>query len=279
MGKGIRWRKIINDSEYFIEYESMTFFGNVLLSVNGEKSKYSPVYRKEDGYWVIFYCGSSECLLNIAKDRSTARILSMKEGDLSADVLDVADETAAAVQNTTVAGSKGFPAFEAVELNRKVRNGTGSFFTLLILSLINLPLMYGNASISFPYSIFTSMAAAGYGAGTSSDLGGDMPSVIISLSIAISIIIFYGILYYYSFRYNAMIWLSFAFLIFDAIILLGFALLSGAAGDFIIDIAFHAWILWAMLQLGIAKTKLQKAILNRIPILTDEMAGSYDLAE
>lgn len=279
MEKGIRWRKIINDSEYFIEYESMTFFGNVLLTVNGDKAKYSPVYRKEDGYWVIFYCGSSECLLNIAKDRSTARILSRKDEDVSSDGFEAADETGSVVQNTPAAGNTGFPAFEAVELNRKVRNGMGSFFTLLILSLINLPLMYGNASISFPYSIFTSMAVAGYGAGTSSDLGGDMPAIIISLSIAVSIIIFYGILYYYSFRYNAIIWLSFAFLILDTMILLGFALLSGAAGDFVIDMAFHAWILWSILQLGIAKSKLQKALLNRIPVLTDEMVGAYDPAE
>lgn len=280
----IKWRKIISGTEYFVEYRGMTFFGNVLLSVNGEQGKFTPTYRKEDGFWVIFYCGSSECLLNISKDRNSARLLSQGEkAFITGGQGETAGEAEGAMpaENTAAqaaaAGDPSFPSFAVADLNRKVRNGTGTFFSILILSLINLPLIYGNLSISFPFSIFASEMAAGIGSYSSSEAGGDMIPIILSLAFAITVILVYGVLYYFSFRSTALVWVTFAMMVFDTLLLVIIALLSESLGDFVINLAFHAWILWTLAQLGVVKAKLKKAVWSRIPLLTEETACEYDI--
>jgi hypothetical protein len=53
-------------------------------------------------------------------------------------------------------------------------------------------------------------------------------------------------------------------LIIDTVGLVLFAISSGDMGSFFIDIGFHAWILWSILEFGLAKKQLTQVTLNRI---------------
>ncbi|MHB1485580.1 MAG: hypothetical protein ACYCYI_13110 [Saccharofermentanales bacterium] len=255
MATSIKWNTKLNDTEYFIEFSGMTFFGYVWLSVNWKKNKYLTIYRKDSGYWVVFNCGSAECMLNIEKDRKTCHIYQKESPDENPEV-------------------KIFPVFETVALNKKIRSGNSSFFTILVLSLINIPMVIFNSPISFPFSLFFPTLLISIGYGISDEVGGNAIIVAASIFFAVCCILFFFVLYFFSSKSIIVTWISFGLLIMDTLILSGTSILSGTLSFYIVDIVFHIWILWSVLQLGLAKNKLNAAITGRIPVFTDEIAFS-----
>lgn len=249
----IKWAKKLNNIDYIIEYNGMSFFGNVMISVNGLQDKYKPVYIKESGFWVVFYCGTEECMLNISKDKKSARLLLNESND-----------------ETNESAKVSFPEFEAANLNRKVSRHASSFFSLIILTLINIPLILFNAPVSFPFSLSSPVIILSVATGFMQESGISILGTIITIIAVGTILLVYLALYYFSHKAISAVWITFGLVILDTLILLGLVVM---AQDFLgsaIDLAFHAWILWAILQLGIAKGKLKKAVLARQMFFIEE---------
>lgn len=253
MKANIMWDSKINGSDYLIEYVETNFMGKVTLMVNGELTKYIPTKQSGQGNWVLFNCGKKECLLKISLDKKTAEVYvngkPLSENPVIEDIEGEEDIT--------------HSAFESVELNRKVRNGTGSFFTIIVLSVINVFLTLFNAPVSFPFSIFSANFALGMGFSFNEEFGGTI-ILIVATAIAFAMIAFYAVLYFFSIRSMAAIWIAFAFLIMDTLGLVAFGFLSQEIVSMLIDIGFHGWILWSVLQLGLAKKKLTQITMERI---------------
>lgn len=252
----IAWDVRINDSDYFIEYAGMNFMGKITLIVNGEVTKHTPTPQCEAGYWVLFNCGRNECLLNIAYDKKSAEVF-VDGKPLSKNPI-ITDEYESKTQTNS--------PFESVALNRKVRSGTSSFLSIIFLTIINIFLQFLNAPISFPFSLFSTQVALVFGMDLS-ESGLGVAAIVITASIIISILIVYLVLYYFSIRSIIAIWIAFAFLIIDTIGLVLVGVLSQDMVSILIDIGFHVWILWSILQFGIAKQKLTKATMKRVNLL------------
>lgn len=248
MRADMQWNVKLNDMDYYIVYSGMNFWGKVSLSVNGTIEKFCTTYQKGIGYWVLFNCGPKKCLLRLD--------ISKTSGEVFIHGLPVS-------QNPVIDDLTGEPDFQSVELNRKVRNGTSSFFSIIILTLVNVFLLLFDAPIAFPFSLFGTTLVLGMGMGFADEFGN---SVIlgVALVVALGIIGFYAVLYYHSIRSVAPVWIAFAFLLMDTVGLILFGIWSQDMLSILIDIAFHAWILWSILQLGIAKKNLTHATLAQI---------------
>jgi hypothetical protein len=267
MKANIKWSGKLNGTEYYIEYVEMNFLGKVALMINGSTEKYSPAYQRGTGYWVLFNFGSKECLLNISPDKKAAEIfyggLPLSENPVIDEPEDDPEPDRPEIE--AVKGNKPnpYPLFRATDLNRKVRNGTGSFFSILLLTVVNIFLVLFNAPVSFPFSLFGTTMVLGTGMAFTEEFGGVL-AMVVSIAIAVSIIAFYAILYYFSSRSVAAVWVAFAFLVLDTagLVLIGF--LSQDVVSVLVDIAFHVWILWSIFRLGIAKKKLADIIFSKI---------------
>ncbi len=254
MKLNIKWEIKINEAEYYIELIEMNLLGKATLSVNGEISKYAPTSQSGIGQWVLFNCGKQECLLKINPDKKSA--------DIFINGISLNDNPRYEVLAGEETTSNN--PFASVELHRKVRNGLSSFFSVIILSIVNIFMVLFNSPISFPFSIFSTTLVLGTGTALTEEFGGIIITAV-CIGISIAIIAFYAALYYFSTKSTIATWIAFAFLLVDTAGLVFVGFLSQDFASIVIDIAFHAWILWSVIQLAIARKKLTDLTLSKIP--------------
>ncbi|MDW7658291.1 MAG: hypothetical protein SCM11_14075 [Bacillota bacterium] len=133
--------------------------------------------------------------------------------------------------------------------------------TLIILSLINNILSIANASISFPFSIFSSVAVMWLTEGIADNFG-IQAIAIVGLVLSFLVIGIYALLYYLSSRKVWPVWTAFGLFVADTLLLAGFALLSSDLSSFMFDFLFHIYVLWSLLTLARAKTQLSQLTRN-----------------
>lgn len=252
MSNGQKWLVQDDSTNYLIDYDRSTPGGQAKISINGVPDTYVLSQVNEAGYFTPLPCGSRECVIKIALDGSAATLY--VDGVVQ-EPLDFAEQTRAQGQGSYTA--------ESSILQKRIKSGMGSFLTLILLSLINNILIWLNASISFPFSIFTASLATGFGQ-TIAEESGDPLFNAGGIIISILIIAAYTSLYLLARRRIWPAWVAFALIVADTLLLIGFALLTQDFVSFALDLVFHIWIIWSLLRLGQAKSRLGRLVLEKI---------------
>lgn len=256
-----QWFITDGQSEFFIEYSGTTPGGQAKITINGNADTYYLSLVNNTGYFVTLPCGSKECLLKVSLD-----------GDLVELLVDgvVQDRLPPAVSDNPVVDADNAWSPQFALQQKRVKSGMSSFLSLIILSLVNIVLILFQAPISFPFSIFTSVAAVEIGSYIAEKAGNPLITAG-GIITAVLIIGAYALFYFLAAKRTWPIWIAFGLILFDTLLLLLYAVISEAFVTFIIDLAFHIWIIWSLARLGLAKKKLRD--LTRLQVEADAADG------
>lgn len=231
-----KWLVRSETVSWLIEYTGTTPVGEAKILINGVQHLAPLQARDGGGYVASLPCGLRECLLQM--DAAGESLNLMADGVAIAPVAE--PEPAAPTAPATA---------DVARWLRRLKSGRSSFLSLIGLSVLNIVLILFNASISFPFSIFSASFAVGIGSAFSEDTGSTIYRMI-GVAVAIVIIAAYALLYLLARRRTWPVWTAFGLVIADTLLLIGYAILfedwSGAG----IDLLFHAWIIWSLFRLG-----------------------------
>jgi hypothetical protein len=231
---------------YLVVFEGLSANGQASVSINGVVDTYVLTQIEDRGLFTPLLCGQKECYLQVDEDKAATLYV---DGQVHDPI--EPDEPSASVRTAA-------PAVPLhADLQKKIKSGMSSFMTLIILSLINNILAIVNASISFPFSIFSSVAVMGLTEGIADNFG--IPAIaIVGLVLSFLTIGIYALLYYLSARRVWPVWTAFGLFVADTLLLAGFALLSDDLSSFTFDFVFHVYIIWALLTLARSKMRLSQ---------------------
>ncbi len=246
-----RWETTLDGTVHFIEYTGNTPAGEARVLIDGEVGAYNLVLTLESRYRAMFRIDGRDATLEMdTLGESVA---------LTVDGVAQAESTPpAAVQaGGTTGGATGDAAVDPAVLKavRRMKSGMGSFLSLAALTGINIVLQLAQASISFPFSAYASTLAIWIGQYFSESTG-DSLGAIVGIAAAILITAAYGVLYFLARKRTWPVWVAFGLILVDtALLIYDF---SGDLASVIVDIAFHAWIIYSLLSLGLARRHLDR---------------------
>jgi hypothetical protein len=250
MDNGSQWLVKDDSGNYLIEFVKIASNGQAQVKINGVPDQYFLADVDGDHYGTVLPCGRKKCLLQVNADHADLYV----DGELQSR-LPPSGETQTATATVS----------ENSILQRKIKSGMGSFLTLIILSVLNNILIWVNAPISFPFSIYASLVAFIFGQQFSDEFG---KPVFLIAGVAFSILVIgvYFVLYMLARKRTWPVWIAFGLILADTLLLIIFIILNQGEYlfDFVINLAFHAWIIWSLVQLGKSRAKLKKLVRSQI---------------
>lgn len=140
-----------------------------------------------------------------------------------------------------------------------IRNGMGSFFSIVILSFINLILVMGDFGIVFPFSLTSSLDCSEWSAAY---LEEDRAFAIAMMGIAVGIIAVFGILYWLAKRFFWPVIVGTILFGLDCIYLIYYCwdwtVVESFPKSMLIDAAFHIWAMTSLVRMWMANVRLGK---------------------
>jgi len=128
------------------------------------------------------------------------------------------------------------------EIEKKFEISRRNLLSVSILSLLNMLLSLLNANISFLFSATAPLFLFEVGRMFSEEMG--MPALLmVSAVIALVMIAAYGVCYFLAKKYRAFMLVALIFFSIDTVFLL-WTLTLGFDFSIMLDIAFHAWVLY-----------------------------------
>ena len=248
MINGLQWLVQDNSVNYLIEYRQTLPGNKVIIAINGATEIHDLLPDDSQGYTAEFQAGGQKCRLQIAAD----------SGDMALTIDDQVQKPLEPVAE--IAGPATSAHFlEQEAWQKKIKSGMSSFLMLIILSLVNIVLIWLNASISFPFSIFTSGIAFAIGQSTADETG-SVVFLIAGVVFSGLMIAIYAVLYKLAGRRIWPVWTALALIIIDSLILVAFALMGDELLANLLDMAFHVWIIASLARLGQCKVKLNRLV-------------------
>ena len=147
----------------------------------------------------------------------------------------------------------------------RFKRARGNLLAVVGFTAINLLLYHFGMDLAFLFSAFVPQFLQIMLVeimGTS----GAVPGLIVGL-LSMSV---YVLCYFLAKRWRVFMLVALILFIIDALIMLGFVLLTGDFGSFIFDIAFHAWILFYLINGTAAWVKLGRVSPEMIQRLQEE---------
>lgn len=229
------WDVLVNGVRHEISFERCRFSGKADIRIDGNLSTYSPVVVKNVGMLYPLEIENSEVVIKLDLQNKPAGLI--QDGIYLETGLPIEEAAALALRSSAQIGNP---------LMQKDKAGMGSFLAFVVLTYVNLVLILLNAPLSFPFSaivppIIAELALFGY-AETAS-----MPILLIGLVIAVIAASVYLVLYLLARRSTWPIVVALIFMAIDTLIILFLSIDDFAS--YIIDIAFHAWVLWSLARL------------------------------
>ena len=139
---------------------------------------------------------------------------------------------------------------------RDIARGRSNLLLMLALTLVNMVLLAVNADISFPFSAFFPQAALLFGGAVAEELGENL-FLIIGIALGVAALMLYLLCWLLSKKHPG--WLTAACILFilDTLVLAWFCV-QGFSASFIVDILFHAWVLYYLVRGMIGVVRLRR---------------------
>jgi hypothetical protein len=239
-----KWEVIVNDESYSITFEGCKVSGKASLKINDSPVLLSPTVVKGIGIFYLFEIGDSEFILKLDLNNQPAGLA--REGVYLETGLPIEEEAITALRESIYASQSQA---------QKERARMGSFLTFVGLTYLNLILIAVDASISFPFSAFVPQIIMGFG------LYGELPiSPVIMVLAAIAIASVYLGLYLLARKWTWPILVTIILIILDTIVIVFFAV--DDFSSYIIDLAFHAWVVWSLAKLLAFRAKTAEPVME-----------------
>ncbi|MBW7571368.1 hypothetical protein [Caproiciproducens faecalis] len=241
-----QWFLSVNGSEHEIVFEGFKISGKTKLRIDGIPMLYSPFIVKKVGFFCPCEVDGSQIIIRF--DLKNHPVGLIQDGfyldtgaPMEEDVLS-AFRAVAEAQNPLVANDKA---------------GMGAFLTFVGLTYVNLVLIFVNAPFSFPYSATVPQLILG----VALSLTAETPStVIFAAGILISLFFtsVYLILYLLAKKRFWPVVATFVLVLLDTFVVIYLSL--DDFSFYIIDILFHAWLIWSLVKLISARKKQVRQI-------------------
>ncbi len=238
------WNVRVNEREHEIDFEGRRVSGQVKLRIDGEFKECKTVFVEEAGTLCPFEIDGSEFILKLLDDTPM---------DLVQDGIYL--ETGQPVEKELVEGYRAALQAPYKALPVKNKATMASFLSFVILTYVNLALIIIEAPINFPFSAVVPQLLAGL-AWYPSDIVLPIPPGVLLL-IAFLITSVYLVLYLLGRKRDWPIITALILISIDTLVLLFFAIADFTG--FLLDIAFHAWVLISIIRLYTIRLKLKKA--------------------
>lgn len=237
-----RWDVIVNGMNHEIVYSGYNLSGQAKISVDGHKHEaVAPIGVRKVGVFYPITVDGSKIILKFNQWNKPLGLI--QDGVYQDTGLPLEEEAAAAIRSAA--------ALDLDPTARKDKAGMTSFLTLAVLTYVNIILILIDASISFPFSAFVPQLAAGIGLLWYQETG-VLTFVIAGTAAALVLATVYLALYLLARR--GRLWpivTALALIAIDTAILLYFGMEDLAS--IIIDLLFHAWVLWSLFRLMSAR--------------------------
>lgn len=247
-----RWEINLDGVEHVVVYQGNKFSGEFKVLIDGVYNEYVPSMIRKVGLFAKLTVGEKEALLKVD--------LNGKSAYLAIDGVYVDDNTPV----TDEAASIGRPLGQSELLQRKIKKYQGYFLSLVIFTYVNLALLTVNASISFPFSAIVPQIVLIFGK-LEYDVTGILFVYVLSVIFSLIFASVYLLLYALSRRYIVPVWIALILIILDTcvVIFVGYNNIS----EVLIDLLFHCWIIWSLVQLLIARKTLERDLKNELASL------------
>lgn len=237
-----KWDVMVHDTKHDVIFERAKLSGKAMISVDGIINEYAPVPVKNVGMFYFIEIEDSEIILKLVRNKPEGLI---QDG--------VYLDTGLPLEESVAESFHAFLQYHD-PLTTKNRTAMGSFLTFVILTFVNLFLIAINSSISFPFSATVPQVLFSIG-WYSQDLVLPVSSIVLILSGIIGAVIYLG-LYLLALKRTWPVLTTLILVSIDTIVLIVLSI-----GDFtnsIIDIAFHLWVLWSIIQLYRTRRRIKK---------------------
>lgn len=242
-----KWDVIVNGNKHEIIYEGSKMSGKARIRVDGISKTYAPVFVKNIGMFYFIDIEESELILKLVHDGPQG---------LAQDGVYL--ETGLPLEEDAVEGFRA--ALESHDpLTARNKAAMGSFLTFVILTFVNMLLIAMDAPFSFPFSATVPQVLFGLG-WYPLDFMLPVPQAAL-IAAAFICVIAYLLLYILARKRTWPVLTALILVAIDTALLIYLSI-----GDFttnIIDIAFHAWVLWSVIQLYRTRLRINKEAAQR----------------
>lgn len=230
-----RWDIVLNGINHVIVFEGFKLFSRAKISIDGEQGVYSPVLVKKIGMCFPLIIDGSEITLML--DLHNNPIGLIQDGYFIETGLPIDEQIISALRE-----SKGEPNPSA----KKTKVVMGSFLTFVVLTYINLFLILINASISFPFSAMVPQLIIGIALSFYNETLSMVP-IVVGTIISLVFASVYLVLYFLGKKRIWPIIVTLILVIIDSGVVLYLSMDDFAS--YLVDIAFHAWVIWSLISL------------------------------
>lgn len=242
-----QWNVSANGKTHEIIFEGSTLLGKGKFRIDKQPVRSTAIMVKKIGMFYPIKIENSELILKC--DLKNHPIDMIQDGRYLADGAPLEEEVRAALQQSIEARDP---------LTAKDRSAMGSLLTFTVLTYLNMALFLVDASVTFPFSAIVPEIVLELFSGTES------PSVsqrAVGILVPVALASVYLFLYWRA-RKNNSLWpviLSLILVAMDTLMVLYLAL--DDFSYYVIDIAFHLWMLWSLAQLWNVRSKKRKQLL------------------
>ncbi|MEL7608884.1 MAG: hypothetical protein AAGU74_05220 [Bacillota bacterium] len=243
-----RWDIALNGTNHEIIFEGCKLSGKAKIRVDQTLCEIPLVTVRKIGMFCLFEVDGSELVLKLSVNNKP---LGLAQGGVYLETgLPLEQEAAAALR----------AAASMDPLAQKERVEMGSFLSFVVLTYANLLLVALNASVSFPFSAVVPQVVIGVALSLYEEFL-YMPFLIGGIAIALAVASVYLVLYLLARKRLWPVVVALAFVIIDTLILLFLSMEDIAS--ILIDIAFHAWVIYSLSKLiGVRRKRANEIALN-----------------
>lgn len=239
-----KWDVRVNDVAHTIEYGGSKVSGQAKIWIDDIMKEYKPVVVPRVGIFYPMEIDGSEIIL---KTDMRCRAEGLIQDGVYLD-------SGLPMEASVLEGYRNALHNQDPLVSRS-KMVTGSFLMLVILTFVNLILIYFNAPVSFPFSAFVPGVLLSLGLLPFGNIF-NIPSAVL-IAAAILFAGGYLALFLLSRKYRWPILAALILFAIDTAVLLYFT--SDDLSGSVIAILFHAWVLWTFLRLYLTRRKISRA--------------------
>ena len=234
-----QWSVSLDGTQRTIEYLGCRVNGIMKILVDGELYEYVPTIKNKIGFLVKLDIPGHNVILNVSPNRKKINLI---VNGYYADSWLPADEQLDLDEPSVLTSNNAYQ-----ENQEKI--GLKSLFSFVLLSYLNLVLLIINADISFPFSAMLSRFPLLFGK-VFYEHSNHIAFYVVGIFLSVLLCSVYAVLYVLSKKRIAPVYITLVLVIIDTAAMFLFHSFPGV----LVDLVFHAWVIFALVNL--LRTKL-----------------------
>ncbi len=236
-----QWDVTVDGKSHSIVYEGIKLTGKARLKVDEQPVITESIPVKDFGTFFPFEIEESQFILKLDSQKSSPRLY---QDGFAVETNQPIEEAAEAAIRVYMDSTDPLAA--------KDKSGMSTFLALVILTYVNLVLIFLNATISFPFSAIIPQAILGISMVVYEETLSPL-YMVIGILVSLICASAYLLLYLFAKKRTWPVTAALVLMIIDTLALIFFAM--GDFMSYLIDFAFHGWVIWAFYKLMATRRK------------------------